>query len=626
RGYKLDEGEILDNFKTNIGKGIEALSSTKQSLVNSEKELDKHSSIVGEIKTFDKNFDRKSLAVSIIDLPTSSDISHHLKLERNQVLENYIESELKKPKYDFSNKDPKLHNSYKEKGLDPIHEIPKNAIKNQQLFFKETYEKLQDTPRDLSQYDNNVSYLIAGGRDISNNPEIVDKLLNYYDYIANESSVGNQQFVEVIHSKVNINKLLEHAEQRYARIAVRNVDNEYQTIKWQKSIAIKDIIAAIDKQQNTLAMFDGKVSDGWAKFKLEELRLAYNYVKDKKIDELKNVTEDLVKFGLKTEEEIIKKFKTTKLIYGIHHELDTEHKSYQITTQLKQFDERVTNSKTLEAAIEILKEKSEYLDNVDSKITNADAKKEWRQQIDDAKRDLKSNQLLKLTEVCSQAIGSKLYKQDNLLNIFTSTKSIKEATNKVGFAMEHNYIQKNLAAFAKIKQNAKDVGEVVKIIAKEESFLKGLNNNLNYPDMHSPEMHALIKTATTSISNNHNKQLEQALGRILNSTHTQNEAIKAISSANTSTDAYGAIVDSHQRTIIDAINRNGEILERNGHVHCEQKDFTCPVKLLEHCIDSLSKSPAKQYHPLKQLREAHHKAQQEQQRQLERSKDFGISL
>ncbi len=88
----------------------------------------------------------------------------------------------------------------------------------------------------------------------------------------------------------------------------------------------------------------------------------------------------------------------------------------------------------------------------------------------------------------------------------------------------------------------------------------------------------------------------------------------------------GAIVDSHQRTIIDTINRNGEILEKNGHVHCEQKDFTCPVKLLKHCINSLSKSPAKQYHPLKQLREAHHKAQQEQQRQLERSKDFGISL
>ena len=402
RSYKLDESKLLDNFKTNIGDGIESLSSTKSLLINAEKELDKHSNLVEEIKTFDKDCDRKSLAVSIMELPKTQDVVNHLQsVKINNDLElckhgrknatnisNMIDA-IDREQRAFA----KLFNTNK------THLIPENASYNAEKAHKYMQDNKIEELKRLSDYS------------LKNNIETEAKLLNM---------LSSNASLDDIHYHLDTKNTRHEIEMKLADYR----DNLHQSESTLKSI---EILKERAKYFENLA----------ATCKNNKIKMIFNYyIKHSEKDLSSNVFAKLEEACKKASEaKLFKEDRLNDIVQGVVHTEDVLDKiaapleKYEVNKNLSDIAKEKNKAKNIKEIVSAFSKEEKYLSSLENNLKYPDQHDDKiHQQIKTAKLSKEQDTINKLHHVLTHSI-SPANSETRMVTAIKGCSSVDEAHN-----------------------------------------------------------------------------------------------------------------------------------------------------------------------------------------------------
>lgn len=223
----------------------------------------------------------------------------------------------------------------------------------------------------------------------------------------------------------------------------------------------------------------------------------------------------------------------------------------------------------------------------------------------------------KLQGIVATSIKLGARSESSLIKELQTTENSRNTYRKLAGELEVFHINSTLDSLAKEKQESPNPQKTIEILGKQDSFLAGLNNNLNYPDIHNEGLFKSIQNAHKNERDNIVHHLHQIVTLHMNQVGTKDSEIgKILKSSEDTRAAFNSLDQSYKSHVIDEVQKSLQVIASGKTVGIDNKNFNSPVKFLDHVM----KTRSHEYFPSKEVQKMQTKAVDHQKQLI---KDIG---
>ena len=200
------------------------------------------------------------------------------------------------------------------------------------------------------------------------------------------------------------------------RDASRTIPAELAAMR-EKAVSIDVAFDSIEKEQKQLADQHGKIK--YLNFETELLakcEIAYNQRKDNSLEDLKDIANQALETGGKTEASLLKDLQQVTDLKVAYITLDKDIEAHHINSTLDGFDQEKQEAKTPNKILAVISKEQEFLSGLHNNIKYPEhISEEMSDAIEAAYNQKEDNSLKDLKDIANQALDAGVITQEALV-------------------------------------------------------------------------------------------------------------------------------------------------------------------------------------------------------------------
>lgn len=515
--YDLPQSGIVDAYRKNEISGKLELEQVRKGLEMAANHYRDNKEKVDEAKQWGYEGSDADIIRSLIGMDKNESYNHI-----NDLCNNYLETYFASNLSNFSAKKYSL-SFEKQKAL----------ISKEQNFLCQTFEQATIS-EDLTEYKGDNRYLLMSGRAISRNPEKLDELFAKCENIkANDIRTERELCVDMAYSR-DIDSLVKKASTTIERHNIRTIPAELATMR-EKAVSVEKVFEAIEKEQNKLADQHGKIKYlTFEKELLEKCELAHNQRENNSLGALKDIANQALGSGAKTEVGLLKDLQQVTDLEETHTKLDKDIEVHHINSTLDNSASQKHEAKSLEEILSIITKEQDFLSGLHVNIKYPE---EHNQALLDkcefAHKQTGEKVLHDLKDIANQSLVSGAKSEKELVSDLQQITDLKAVSKKIDIAIKTNDINEAIKRFDTETVKAKSLDLLMENLEKKQVYLSNIYTKLKDPENMDQAIVDILKKNQQSHAINNIEKLKSLSRRLMSFEHkTENDVFNDLKGTN----------------------------------------------------------------------------------------------
>ena len=390
-------------------------------------------------------------------------------------------------------------------------------------------------------------------------------------------------------------------------IEVHHINSTLDNSASQKHEAksLEEILSIITKEQDFLSGLHGNIKYPEEHTDIQEkCEFAHKQTGEKVLHDLKDIANQSLASGAKSEKELVSDLQQVTDLKAAHTKLDKDMEVHHINSTLDGLEQEKKEAKKPNEILNIISKEQEFLSNLHNNIKYPEEHTDIQEKCELAHNQKEDNSLGALNNIANQVLSAGVKTQEKLVSDLQQVTDLKAASKKIGIDIENNQIKETIATFEVEKDKAKDPIEVLRAIARKESYLANVEDKLEYPGHTSEVIAYAIEEAKDNKEFGKLDDLKKLVTFVVDDKlYNNTDIVKHLKEPESLTRIMRNITTNYQDRYLQNVEQNMNLIEKQGEALVDGRKFNNHVEYLNH-----TEKCSNRYTPNQQLNEIQQRA------------------